>query len=187
MGCRQEEKHAGENSYCYCELGDTNLLAFAFTSPLMTTVRPGPMEEFSLAMNGRVWKESRVGPRKPAEWDLVGKLSKHWGVFKDRDSEPHGGTARICLGPRWVPNSNCAWLTASSEMSGCGAGPHTLHLSETHSEETCACGLEHCSRSAEGKELGTNTLMVPRQSPDNWQLSGDSRKMRGGAVSSYWG
>lgn len=32
----------------------TDLRALVFTSPLMTTVRPGPMEAFNLASNGRL-------------------------------------------------------------------------------------------------------------------------------------
>ena len=98
------------------------------------------MEEFNLATNGRVCKESKVGPRKPAEWALVGALFKHWGMFKG-ESEPHEGTARVCLGPRWVPSSkNCARLVTSRDMSGWGVGPHTLHVSETHSAKTRAAG-----------------------------------------------
>lgn len=45
----------------------------------MTTVRPGPIEEFNLATNGRVCKEIPVSIRKPAKRDLEGKLPKDTG------------------------------------------------------------------------------------------------------------
>ena len=45
----------------------------------MTTVRPGPIEEFNLATNGRVCKETPVSSKKSAKRDLEGKMPKDTG------------------------------------------------------------------------------------------------------------
>lgn len=70
-----------ESSHTIPGNSGTDPLAVLFTSPLMTTVRPGPIEEFNLAVNGRVWRETTVSARKPAESDLMGKLSEDTGQW----------------------------------------------------------------------------------------------------------
>lgn len=64
----------------------TDPLAFVFTSPLMTTVRPGPIEEFNLATNGRVCKETTSRHQEACRKGSPGTtVRRHVLTFKGHD------------------------------------------------------------------------------------------------------
>ena len=75
----------------------------------MTTVRPGPMEEFNLATNGRVCKETPVSARRPQKEISGENWLKTLDMFKGRDPvTPAKGQASLPgsqVGPR--PSALC--------------------------------------------------------------------------------
>lgn len=162
----------------------TDPLAVLFTSPLMKTVRPGPMGEFNLAANGRVWRENTAlgSLQKVTSWENCPKTQ---AMFK--------GLAQQ------APAVSTAWLTVNThsiseeETSKHEAGPEIPCVSETRSEKVAyTWALQRAAPSAWGggaAQVGAFQKYAAQRLDAQLTLlrSGSAQKCRGAALGFYWG